>query len=181
MMMAGGNSQALVEANGRFTLSDVVPGSYRVTAAVPGVPSASPAWVVQSITVDGEDALDMPLDVKGRPVTGMVVTLTNRISELSGLVVDEKGKPATEHTLVLYPVDEKYWFFQSRRIRTTRAGEDGRYSFRVVPPGDYRLATLLDPEPGTWYDKAVLSDLESTAVRISLAEGEKKIENVRVR
>ena len=181
MMMAGGNSQALVEANGRFTVSDVLPGSYRVTAAVPGVPSAAPAWVVQSITVDGEDALDMPLDVKGRPVTGMVVTLTDRISELSGLVVDEKGKPATEHTLVLYPVDEKYWFFQSRRIRTTRAGEDGRYSFRVVPPGDYRLATLLDPEPGAWYDKAVLSDLESTAVRISLAEGEKKIENVRVR
>ena len=181
MMMAGGNSQALVEANGRFTVNDVLPGSYRVTAAVPGVPSATPAWVVQSITVDGEDALDMPLDVKGRSVTGMVVTLTDRITELSGLVVDEKGKPATEHTLVLYPVDERYWFFQSRRIRTTRAGEDGRYSFRVVPPGDYRLATLLDPEPGTWYDKAVLSDLESTAVRISLAEGEKKIENVRVR
>ena len=136
---------------------------------------------MQSITVDGEDALDMPLDVKGRAITGMVVTLTDRITELSGLVVDDKGKPATEHTLVLYPVDEKYWFFQSRRIRTTRAGEDGRFSFRVVPPGDYRLATLLDPEPGAWYDKAVLSDLESTAVRISLAEGEKKIENVRVR
>ena len=149
MMMGGPNPQATVEANGRFTVSDVLPGSYRVSAALPGVPSAAPAWVVQSITVDGEDALDMPLDVKGRgAINGMVVTLTDRITELSGLVVDDKGKPATEHTLVLYPVDEKYWFFQSRRIRTTRAGEDGRFSFRVVPPGDYRLATLLDPEPG---------------------------------
>jgi hypothetical protein len=181
MMMGGVNSQAVVEANGRFAINDVLPGSYRVSAALPGVPSTAPAWVVQSITVDGEDALDMPLDVKGRAISGMVVTLTDRITELSGLVVDDKGKPATEHTLVLYPVDEKYWFFQSRRIRTTRAGEDGRFSFRVVPPGDYRLATLVDPEPGTWYDKAVLSDLESTAVRISLAEGEKKVENVRVR
>jgi hypothetical protein len=181
MMMGGPPPQATVEANGRFTVSDVLPGSYRVNASVPGVPSAAPAWVVQSITVEGEDALDMPLDVKGRVITGMVVTMTDRITELSGLVVDEKGKPATEHTLVLYPVDEKYWFFQSRRIRTTRAGEDGRYSFRIVPPGDYRLATLVDPEPGSWFDKAVLGDLESTAVRISLAEGEKKIENVRVR
>ena len=142
MMMGGGTPQATVEANGRFTVSDVLPGSYRISAALPGVPSAAPAWVVQSITVEGEDALDMPLDVKGRrAINGMVVTLTDRITELSGLVVDDKGKPATEHTLVLYPVDEKYWFFQSRRIRTTRAGEDGRFSFRVVPPGDYRLAT----------------------------------------
>ena len=124
----------------------------------------------------------MPLDVKGsRSINGMAVTMTDRITELTGLVVDDKGKPATEHTLVLYPVDEKYWFFQSRRIRTTRAGEDGRFTFRVVPPGDYRLATLVDPEPGAWYDKAVLGDLESTAVRISLTEGEKKVENVRVR
>ena len=107
MMMGGGTPQATVEANGRFTVSDVLPGSYRVSAALPGVPSAAPAWVVQSITVDGEDALDMPLDVKGRSVTGMVVTLTDRITELSGLVVDEKGKPATEHTLVLYPVDRE--------------------------------------------------------------------------
>ena len=181
MMMGAVNSQALVEATGRFTINDVLPGSYRVTASLPGLSSSVPGWVVQSITVDGEDALDMPLDVKGRAITGMAVTLTDRITELSGLVVDDKGKPATEHTLVLYPVDEKYWFFQSRRIRTTRAGEDGRFTFRVVPPGDYRLATLVDPEPGAWYDKAVLGDLESTAVRISLAEGEKKIENVRVR
>jgi Carboxypeptidase regulatory-like domain len=111
----------------------------------------------------------------------MVVTMTDRMTELSGTVVDDKGKPAIEHTLLLYPADQKYWVFQSRRIRTTRAGEDGRYSFRSVPPGEYRLATVLDPEPGDMYDKAVLSDLESTSVRISLSEGEKKIENVRVR
>ena len=65
---------------------------------------------------------------KGRAITGMVVTLTDRITELSGLVVDDKGKPATEHTLVLYPGRSRSTgFFQSRRIRTTRAGEDGRY------------------------------------------------------
>ena len=88
-----------------------------------------------------------------RSITGMAVTLTDRITELSGTVVDEKGKPATEQTMVLYPADQKYWTPQSRRIRTTRAGEDGRYYFRVVPPGEYRLATLVDPEPATWYDK----------------------------
>ena len=181
MIFGGATSPATVEASGRFTINDVFPGSYRISASFPGA-TAAPSWVVHSATVEGEDVLDTPLDVGGRTaITGMVVTLTDRLTELSGIVVDEKGKPATAQTLVLYPVDEKYRVFQSRRIRTTRAGEDGRYSFRVVPPGDYRLATVLDPEPGSWFDRAVLSDLDSSAVRISLAEGEKKIENVRVR
>ena len=181
MMFASSTSPATVEASGRFTISDVFPGSYRVSASFPGT-TAGPSWVVHSVTVEGEDVLDTPLDVAGRAaITGMVVTMTDRLTELSGTLVDEKGKPALDQTLVLYPVEEKYRVFQSRRIRTTRAGEDGHYSFRMVPPGDYRLATILDPEPGSWYDKAVLSDLDSSAVRISLAEGEKKIENVRVR
>ena len=105
--------------------------------------------------------------------------MTDRIAELSGLVLDDKGKPATEQTLLLYPVDEKYWFFQSRRIRTTRAGEDGRYSFRYVPPGDYRLATLTDPEPGSWYDKAVLTELDATASGDLAGRGREAVENVR--
>ena len=181
MMFGSPSSPAAVEASGRFTISDVFPGTYRISASFPGA-TAAPGWVVHSATVEGEDVLDTPLEVTGRAaVPGMVVTMTDRLTELSGTVVDEKGRPAADQTLVLYPVDEKYRVFQSRRIRTTRAGEDGRYTFRAVPPGDYRLATVLDPEPGSWYDKAVLSDLDSSAARISLVEGEKKIENVRVR
>jgi protocatechuate 3,4-dioxygenase beta subunit len=181
MMGFGGNSQPVVEPGGRFTISDVFPGNYRVSAGWPGSAGA-PTWLVQSITVEGEDVLDAPLEVKGRrAISGMVITMTDRITELSGTVADQKGKPATEQTLLLYPVDQKYWVFQSRRIRTTRASEDGHYIFRGVPPGDYRLTTLVDPEPGSWYDKAVLSELDSSSIRISLAEGEKRVEHVRIR
>ena len=83
--------------------------------------------------------------------------------------------------MLLYPVDQKYWVPQSRRIRTTRAGEDGRYVFRLVPPGDYRLTTLVDPEPGSWFDKTFLSDLDSSSIRVSLSDGEKRVEHVRIR
>jgi protocatechuate 3,4-dioxygenase beta subunit len=181
--LGGSNPQALVDANGGFTIGDVFPGTYRFSATVVGgSPASGPSWVVQSITAGDEDVLDMPLEVDGRRSVGtLTVTMTDRIAELSGSVLDEKGKPETEQTLLLYPVDQKYWFFQSRRIRTTRAGEDGRYNFRSVPPGDYRLATLTDPEPGSWFDKAVLNGLEASSVRVSIAEGEKKVENVRAK
>ena len=66
-------------------------------------------------------------------------------------------------------------------IRTVRAGADGLYNFRIVPPGEYRLTTLVDPEPGIWYDRDVLEQLDSSSIRIVLGEGEKKVENVRIR
>jgi hypothetical protein len=175
-----GNSQAVVDASGRFTVSDVFPGSYRISAGLMG--GTQTPWIVQTITVDGEDALDTPLEIKGRgSIENVVITLTDRLTELSGLIIDDKGKPAIEQTVLLFPADSKYWVYQSRRTRTTRAGEDGRYVFRAVPPGEYRLATLIDPEPGSWFDKALLADLDATSVRISLSEGEKRVENMRVK
>ena len=187
MMIGSGNSQGVVDSSGKFTITDVFPGKYRVNAGIPGAMGSPVAtggftgWFVESITAGGEDALDQPLEVSNRRISGVVITMGDRMTELSGTVVDEKGKPATEQTLLLYPVDQKYWVPQSRRIRTTRAAEDGRYIFRIVPPGDYRLTTLVDPEPGSWYDKALLSDLDSTSLRISLTEGERRVEHVRIR
>ena len=64
-------------------------------------------WVLDAVTVDGEDALDTPLEVRNRAITGVTITMGDRNTELSGTVVDEKGKPMTEHTLLLYPVDQK--------------------------------------------------------------------------
>jgi hypothetical protein len=177
-MMMGPPPQGKVEASGKFTFSDVVPGKYRVSAGVIG----SQGWVVDSITAGGQDVLDFPLEIKGnRDITGIAVTFGDRISELSGTIANEKGEPATEQTILLYPTDQKYWTPQSRRIRTSRAGADGQYSFRMVPPGEYRLTTLVDPEPGIWFDREVLEQLDSSSIRIVLGEGEKKVENVRIR
>jgi hypothetical protein len=174
-----GNAQAKVDASGRFTIADVVPGKYRISASVN---TGGPGWIIDSVIVGGQDALDAPLEVRAnRHVSGVTITFTDRVTELSGTVVTEKGEPATEHTLLLYPTDSKYWTPQSRRIRTMRAGGDGVYVFRAIPPGDYRLTTLLDPEPGSWYDREVLEQLDATSVRITLADGEKKVEHVRIR
>jgi protocatechuate 3,4-dioxygenase beta subunit len=178
MMMVGPPPQGKVDASGRFTIPDVVPGKYRMSAGVIGVQG----WVVDSITAGGQDVLDFPLEIKGaRDVSDVAVVFGDRISELSGTITDQKGEPATEQTILLYPTDQKYWTPSSRRIRTMRAGADGLFNFRTVPPGEYRLTTLVDPEPGIWYDREVLETLDSSSIRIVIAEGEKKVEHVKIR
>ena len=178
MMMMGPPPQAKVDGSGRFTIPDVMPGKYRISAGMIGMQG----WVVDSITAGGQDVLDFPLEIKGaRDVSDVAVVFGDRVSELSGTITNQKGEPATEQTILLYPTDQKYWTPSSRRIRSIRAGADGLYNFRTIPPGEYRLTTLVDPEPGIWYDREVLEGLDASSIRVVIGEGEKKVEHVKIR
>jgi hypothetical protein len=165
-----------VDAEGRFTISSVVPGRYRLTAS-----GAGTGWFLGSTTVDGQDSLDFPVEVKpSQNISGAVVTFVDRQSELSGAITNERAEPVTDYSLIIYPADNRYWTPQSRRIQSTRPATDGRFTFRNLPAGDYRLAPVFDPEPGSWFDPAFLQQLDGAAVRVSIGDGEKKEQTLRV-
>jgi hypothetical protein len=165
-----------VDAEGRFTISSVVPGRYRLTAS-----GAGSGWFLGSATVEGQDSLDFPVEVKpSQNINGAVVTFVDRQSELTGTIVNERAQPVPDYTLIVYPADQRFWTPQSRRIQSTRPATDGRYSFRNLPAGDYRLVPVYDPDPGSWFDPAFLQQLETASVRVSIADGEKKEQHLRV-
>jgi len=175
-MMSSGNGQTSPDGGGRFTIPDLVPGTYRFSAALPG----ATGWSLASATVDGHDILDEPLDLRsGQSVRGVVVTFTDQQTELSGVVLNEKGQPENEHMVLVYPTEEKYRTAPSRRLRFVPANADGTFTFRDLPPGEYRLSALLDSEPNGSFEPEVLKQLDITAVRVTLHAGEKKVQNVR--
>ena len=170
----GGASGARVDANGRFTIQSVPPGRYRLSAGGPN------GWVPESSMIGGQDALDFPFEVKGNQnISGAVVTFTDKQTELSGTVTNDRGQPAVEYTLVAFPVDQRYWVGSSRRIQTARPATDGRYTWRNLPPGEYRIAPALDIEPGMITDPAFLQQLETNSLRVTLQPGEKKVQDIR--
>lgn len=171
----GGASAARVDANGRFTIPSVPPGRYRLSA------SGASGWFPESSMIGGQDALDFPFEVKGtQNISGAVITFTDKQTELTGVVTNERGEPAVDYTLVAFPADQRYWGAgTSRRIQTTRPGTDGRYTWRNLPPGEYRIAPILDIDPGMTSDPAFLQQLEQTSLRITLQPGEKKIQDIR--
>ena len=164
-----------VEASGRFTIQGITPGRYRLSA------SGAEGWVLESAVVDGQNSLDFPFEVKGGQSLGSaIITFSDRRSELSGALTDDRGQPAPGYTIVLYPSDEQFRTTDSRRIRTARPATDGQFTFGAIPPGEYQLAPVLDVEPGSWYDPSFLQQLDTTALRVSVGEGEKKVQNMRV-
>jgi hypothetical protein len=123
----------------------------------------------------------VPLDVKpGEDVSGGVVTFSNQWAELTGAMTNASGQPAPDYTLILFAADSRFWLPQSRRIQAVRPASDGRYSFRSLPPGEYRLIAVEDVEPGQWFDPAFLKELVGGAMPVSIVKGQKQTQDIRI-
>lgn len=166
---------ATVDATGQFTISGVSPGRYRVNATF----TSAPAWIYRSTSVGGEDAIDRPIEIRGA-VEGLIVTFTDRPAQVDGKVQTAAGTPSPDAVVILFSADPTAWYSQSRRIRSIPADTDGSYSIKTLLPGDYLVIAVDDVEPGEWFDPAFLQRLVPAATKITIAEGEKKVQNVRV-
>jgi hypothetical protein len=171
----GASASAAADPSGRFTINNVLPGHYRVSA------SGVPGWWLASAVIDGQDAFDLPVEVRpGGNLTGALVTMIDRQTEITGVLSDGRGDPVPDYTLIVFPSDSRHWTPGTRRIQSTRPATDGRFTFTNLPAGDYRIATVLDPEPGSWTDPDYLRELEGVSLRVSVGPGEQKTQNIRI-
>jgi hypothetical protein len=174
-----GVASAQADANGTFTVVGLMPARYRLTATIAGNPLDGSGWTLASSLANGRDALDVPLDLS-QDVEGILITFTDRAAEVTGSVVDARGQAAPEYTVVVFAKDNAFWLPQSRRVVLTRPASNGTYRVRGLPPGNYLVALVLDPEPGRTSDPSSLRQLAASAIPLTLAEGDKKRQDVRV-
>ncbi len=176
--LSAGPPGGQVAADGTFSFANLIPGAYRI--AIPGSLSSS-GWVVQSATGNGRDAWDTWLQVGPGENLELVITCTDRPTEIAGTLRDAAGQPLPEHFIVVFPADRSLWIAGTKRIRAVRPGADGQYSMAGLPPGDYLLVALADVESGEWNDRAFLDALAPAGIRISLGEGEKKRQDLQIK
>jgi len=170
------NAPAQLDATGRFTISGVAPGRYTVR-----VQGQVQTFTLKSAVTGGRDALDFPLVVKpNEDVADITLTMTTKTQELGGTLTDGQNQPATDYSVIVYSSDTQYWTPQSRRIVSVRPGTDGKFIVRSLPPGDYLMAAVTDVEPGAWFDPEFLQQLRSASARVTLAEGDKKTQDLRL-
>lgn len=129
----------------------------------------------------GRDSLDFPLVISpGGNVTDAIITFADKSTELAGTLQDATGIATSDYSIIVFPSDKQYWQPQSRRIQSVRPGTDGKFTVRNLPPGSYMIVAVTDVEPGEWYDPEFLSQLAAAAMRVTLGEGEKKTQDIRI-
>jgi hypothetical protein len=167
---------AVVASDGTFRVSDVAAGRYRlaVTAAAP--------WSLRSATVGGRELMDGPIDISpGQPLSNLVVTLTDHPTELTGRLVDRLNRPAPEYSVVVFTTDRALWAASQRRMSgVVKLGSDGTFHVTGLPPGEYYLSAVTEATPAQLGDPAFLEQLAQAAMKISLAEGEKKVQDLKL-
>jgi len=167
-----------VSPDGTFKLSSIPPGRYRL--GLNGRPP--PGWILRSTMVNGVDASDVGFDIKpNEDIGNVVVTLTDRPAEISGVLMSADGQPAPEYGIVVFSADARYHVARTRRTQYVRPDISGRFIARDLPAGDYLISAVTDVEDGQWNDPAFLKALAASApLKITVGEGEKKIQNIRI-
>jgi hypothetical protein len=157
-----------------FSIADVLPGRYllRVNEIYP-----SSSWMLKSITMSGQNVLDLPIEITaGSDVGSVVVTFTDRVTEVSGIVTDAAGRPLGLETVVAFPNDSRYWRIPSLITRHASTDSAGRYVIRGLPPGDFRVS--VGPTPDGSVPPALFSKLLPLSVAVVIAPGDRKIVNL---
>jgi len=162
--------------SGAFGATNVVPGEYfiRVGALPPG-------WFLKSVTAGGRDALDDPIDVGEAGLDSIVVRLTTKGTQMTGVVRDARQQAAVGAAIIILPVTARgdaVW--TPNRTRETRASASGVFVVTGLPPGEYFVIAIDDAAAEGWQDPRVIATLRTLATRVALKDQENKIVQMRL-
>ena len=168
---------ARANASGEFTSPPLPGGRYYVRIA-----DSPSGWMFKAATVEGRDVTDTPLTVTS-DTSNVTIQFTDRWSGLGGRVQADRG-PAGDVAVIVFPTDIEAWGSSGqspRRLRMSRVGAGtGGYSFNL-PAGDYYVIAIPDEQAADWQDVDFLEDASRDAIRVRIADGERKVQDVRVR
>jgi protocatechuate 3,4-dioxygenase beta subunit len=159
-------ANGVVDDEGNFKLAGA---SGRVFLTVP----APPGWILKSVTIDGEDVTDVPIDLNGRTALSDVrLTLTDKLTNISGQVSDGRGQPLNDYVVIVQPADQREPVSAARAIRLARPDTRGRFEVRGLRPGRYVATAIEAIEQGRQFSPEFQKELRRGAHDFSVREGE---------
>ncbi len=171
-------STSPVKSDGRFTWTAMPTGKYRLSVTTAS--NLQPGWRAKSAMLNGVELLDGVFDTATAGAGEIVVTLTDARSLISGTLQSPDGAPVSDYSVLVFSADSKFWKPASRRTQIVRPNSNGVFALLDLPEGDYLIVALADIEAGQWHNAAFLEELAPFAIKVSLADGEKKTQHIRI-
>jgi hypothetical protein len=174
--------QSRVEADGSFTSIGLPAGSYGVSNII-SFSSFYEPQLITSVRMNGVERIGEPIELGSEDVSNVVLTLTDKITQVMGTVTDLQDKPTRHARIIIFPRDARrrpnLAFPSLRLTRQVTVDLLGKFSTHVAP-GDYFMAAI-DALPADWESPQFLDALTSIATRVQIGLGEKRSVDLRVR
>jgi protocatechuate 3,4-dioxygenase beta subunit len=166
------------DADGAFTLSGIT-GIRRVQ-----VTRLPPGWTLKSITSDGIDVTDQPLEFgrSDQAIRSFEVVLSDRTNAVSGTVTDDRARRVPGARVVVFSPDRGRWYPASRFVRSVESDGNGAFSIAGLPIGSYFVGVAPRTPAGDdgWRDPQLLDSIWAGARSISVGEADTQTVNLRV-
>jgi hypothetical protein len=168
-----------IAADGTFRIAGIMPGTYMLIVRGPGLDSAG--WLPRSAIAGDRDLLDGTFEItRGSDLSNVVITLSDRHTEVSGKLTTTSGALPADVFVIVFGADRRDWSTNSRRVQAVHPGSDAAFVLKDLPPGEYYLGAAIGASEGDWLDPAFLEALAAKSLKLSLAEGEHKTQELRI-
>jgi hypothetical protein len=147
---------------------------------------APKGWGLKRILVNGVDATDTPLPfgAKSESLADVEVVLTERVTEITGTVSDDRGRAAADAQVVVFAEDRDLWYDRSRFVSIVSSGPDGGFVVADLPAGGYFVSAVdrmrANDRNGEGRNPELLESLMAGAAKITLTEGQKLSVNLKL-
>jgi protocatechuate 3,4-dioxygenase beta subunit len=159
--------QALVQADGTFTLTGVPDGIYSLN-----VWSRCGACFVKAVSSRGVDLFGKPITVQGGVgPSPLEITYSSNTAEVSGTVSTVDNQPAIGALIAVVPATDAP--NRESRYRTATTDQYGRFDVTGIPPGEYSVIALKGLTPDdSFLDPDFMQPLADKAQSVQLTEGD---------
>lgn len=163
-----------VAADGSFEWKDVPPGSYYVQLMSEG--GVNEDWFVKSVLAGGREVSDSGFSANGALSLDVVVSANGGV--LDGVVVDSKGEPVSNTTVVAVP--ELKMRARVDRFHKTLSDQTGHFSLRGLRPGEYTLFAWESVDGEAYLNPDFLKSFEGQGIALRVGDGERKAVQVQI-
>lgn len=165
---------ALNEAK-EFQSIELPPGQYQLAALVP-----IRKWYFERALLNGRDISLNPFDLGSTDIDGILITFSNRPTEIRGTVRSADNRPDASAAIVMMPADPRTWTNSGSRwawrlYPELRPAVDGSYSLQGLPAGDYLIAAIPDERASGWRETDALQLIAGVATRLHLEPGSTQV------
>lgn len=162
-----GSGVGQVHADGTFELTGLA-GSRIIRAG-----TLPKGWLLKSVQLNGMDVTDAGYEFKpGENVSGIDILLTQRTTEVNGMVTDSQGQALKDYTVVVFSTDPNKWALpMTRWTQSARPDQEGRFRIENLPAGSYYAIAVDYVAQGEWNDPDWLTRASAKAATISVSEG----------